>query len=58
MILLMDDGRVIERGSHERLMRDRGAYYEMVLRQMESSAVKGDETLIVDELVRGGGAKA
>jgi ATP-binding cassette subfamily B protein/subfamily B ATP-binding cassette protein MsbA len=58
MILLMDDGRVIERGSHEQLMRDRGAYYDMVVRQMESSAVKGDETLIVDELVRGEEAKA
>jgi ATP-binding cassette subfamily B protein/subfamily B ATP-binding cassette protein MsbA len=36
MILLMEDGRVIERGNHEQLMAARGAYHEMVLRQMES----------------------
>ena len=34
LILLMEDGRVIERGTHEELMRARGAYYGMVLRQM------------------------
>jgi ATP-binding cassette, subfamily B, bacterial len=36
LILLLENGRVIERGTHEELMRARGAYYEMVLRQMES----------------------
>src|SRR5437588_5759401 len=36
LILVMEDGRVIERGSHEELMSARGAYYGMVLRQMES----------------------
>src|SRR2546429_7422732 len=36
MILLMDDGRVTERGTHEELMTARGAYHGMVLRQMES----------------------
>jgi ATP-binding cassette subfamily B protein/subfamily B ATP-binding cassette protein MsbA len=35
LILLMEDGRVIERGTHETLMRARGEYYRMVLRQME-----------------------
>jgi len=35
MILLMDDGRVTERGTHEELMAARGAYHGMVLRQME-----------------------
>jgi ATP-binding cassette subfamily B protein len=34
MILLMDDGRVTEQGSHAELMERRGVYYEMVLRQM------------------------
>jgi ATP-binding cassette subfamily B protein/subfamily B ATP-binding cassette protein MsbA len=44
LILLMDDGRVIERGSHDALMAARGVYHRMVLRQMESSAVEsGDE---------------
>ena len=36
LILLMEDGRVIERGTHEELMSARGVYHGMVLRQMES----------------------
>jgi ATP-binding cassette subfamily B protein/subfamily B ATP-binding cassette protein MsbA len=36
LILLMEDGRVIERGTHEQLMNARGGYHKMVLRQMES----------------------
>jgi ATP-binding cassette subfamily B protein/subfamily B ATP-binding cassette protein MsbA len=36
LILLMEDGRIIERGTHEQLMSARGGYYGMVLRQMES----------------------
>jgi len=36
MILLMDDGRIIERGTHEELMALRGVYHAMVLRQMAS----------------------
>jgi ATP-binding cassette, subfamily B, bacterial len=38
LILLMEDGRVVERGTHEQLMNARGVYYEMVMRQMESSS--------------------
>jgi ATP-binding cassette subfamily B protein/subfamily B ATP-binding cassette protein MsbA len=34
LILLMENGQVIERGVHEELMKSRGIYYEMVLRQM------------------------
>jgi len=36
LILLMEDGRVVERGTHESLMRSRGIYHDMVRRQMES----------------------
>jgi ATP-binding cassette, subfamily B, bacterial len=36
IILLMEEGRIIERGTHDELMRARGAYHEMVVRQMES----------------------
>ncbi len=36
MILLMEDGRIIERGTHDQLMAARGVYYEMVMRQMAS----------------------
>jgi ATP-binding cassette, subfamily B, bacterial len=38
LILLMEEGRVVERGTHRELMEARGAYHEMVLRQMESDA--------------------
>src|SRR5690606_20190139 len=34
MILLLEDGRVVERGTHEELMEAGGLYSEMVLRQM------------------------
>ena len=38
MILLMEDGRIIERGTHHALMDAGGTYYKMVRRQMEFSA--------------------
>ena len=34
LILVMEDGRIVERGSHEELMAARGGYYEMVMRQV------------------------
>ena len=37
LILLMEEGRIIERGTHESLMNARGVYHGMVVRQMESS---------------------
>jgi ATP-binding cassette, subfamily B, bacterial len=43
MILLMEDGRVIERGNHEELMNARGVYHGMVLRQMESHGENVEE---------------
>jgi ATP-binding cassette, subfamily B, bacterial len=45
LILLMEDGRVIERGTHEELMRNQGAYHGMVLRQMESHGHSGEAVL-------------
>jgi ATP-binding cassette subfamily B protein/subfamily B ATP-binding cassette protein MsbA len=45
IILLMDDGRIVERGTHEELMAARGAYRAMVLRQAETSAATGTELL-------------
>jgi ATP-binding cassette subfamily B protein/subfamily B ATP-binding cassette protein MsbA len=41
LILLMEDGRVIERGTHDDLMKAGGIYHEMVLRQMESHGGDG-----------------
>jgi ATP-binding cassette, subfamily B, bacterial len=49
LILLMEDGRIIERGTHEELMRARGTYYDMVRRQMESH---GEEPLVDFEPAR------
>jgi len=43
LILLMEDGRVIERGNHEELMVAQGAYHAMVLRQMESQGEQNGE---------------
>jgi ATP-binding cassette subfamily B protein len=43
LILLMEDGRVVERGSHEQLMSARGTYHDMVHRQMESSSQNVEE---------------
>ena len=45
LILLMEQGRIIERGTHEDLMRARGVYHDMVLRQMESHGYEGEEVL-------------
>ena len=45
LILLMEDGQVIEQGSHEELMRARGVYHRMVLRQMASPEQSVEEAL-------------
>jgi ATP-binding cassette subfamily B protein/subfamily B ATP-binding cassette protein MsbA len=45
VILLLEDGRILERGTHEELMTARGAYHEMVMRQAEASAQAGEELL-------------
>ena len=42
LILLMEDGRVVERGTHEELMRAGGIYHRMVRRQMESHVESGE----------------
>lgn len=36
LILLMEEGKVTERGTHEELMAARGVYHGMVVRQMEA----------------------
>jgi ATP-binding cassette subfamily B protein len=38
LILLMEDGAIVERGTHPELMDAHGLYYEMVNRQMEFQA--------------------
>jgi ATP-binding cassette subfamily B protein len=49
LILLMEEGRVIERGTHEELMGKRGAYHAMVLRQMHVSAQNVEESWTLSE---------
>ena len=43
MILLMEDGRIIERGTHDSLMNARGGYYAMVQRQAQSQAQEQEQ---------------
>jgi ATP-binding cassette subfamily B protein/subfamily B ATP-binding cassette protein MsbA len=43
LILLMEEGSVIEQGTHEELMQARGSYYGMVRRQMESDGKSGEK---------------
>ena len=45
IILLMEDGQIIERGTHEELMASRGVYHDMVVRQMESHHDAGEPLL-------------
>ena len=45
LILLMEEGRVIERGTHDELMQARGAYHGMVLRQMDAANDPGERLL-------------
>ena len=42
LILLMEDGRIVERGTHEELMARRGTYHGMVVRQMASHGKEAD----------------
>jgi ATP-binding cassette subfamily B protein/subfamily B ATP-binding cassette protein MsbA len=45
LILLMEDGRIVERGTHDELMRAGGMYHDMVRRQMEAHARDDDPVL-------------
>jgi ATP-binding cassette subfamily B protein len=56
LILLMEEGRVIERGTHEELMSARGTYHRMVRRQMEFSVGDTEDVSIAldaEESLRG-----
>jgi ATP-binding cassette subfamily B protein/subfamily B ATP-binding cassette protein MsbA len=45
LILLMENGRIMERGSHEELMARGGAYRAMVLRQAQTAESSGVDVL-------------
>ena len=40
VILVVSDGQIIERGTHEALMAQKGAYYELYTRQFEEDATR------------------
>jgi ATP-binding cassette subfamily B protein/subfamily B ATP-binding cassette protein MsbA len=46
LILLMEDGRITEQGTHEELMMASGTYHDMVLRQMQSHGGADAELVI------------
>jgi ATP-binding cassette subfamily B protein/subfamily B ATP-binding cassette protein MsbA len=50
LILLMEDGRVIERGTHQELMGAGGAYSKMVRRQMEFAGDPEPIALAMDRI--------
>jgi ATP-binding cassette, subfamily B, bacterial len=57
LILVMDDGCIAERGSHQELMSRRGVYYDMVVRQMESQGYSDAEVSPARVLTNGIGPK-
>ena len=48
LILLMDEGRIVERGTHDDLMEARGLYHDMVVRQMEAQRYEGEPVVRVN----------
>ena len=45
LILLLEAGKIIERGTHEQLMNARGAYHDMVVRQMLETSGENQQLL-------------
>ena len=37
VIMVMDQGKIIERGNHEKLMKERGTYYQLYTGKLELS---------------------
>ena len=40
VILVVDDGKIVERGSHAELMKKRGFYYNLYTRQFEKESLQ------------------
>lgn len=48
LILLLDGGRVVERGTHGALMRARGEYYAMVCRQRDLASAESSDNHLAE----------
>jgi ATP-binding cassette subfamily B protein len=53
LILVMDDGRIVEQGRHAELLATHGAYYELYNAQFAAGA--GEEQAGVDDVRAGAG---
>jgi len=49
-IIFMDNGRIVERGTHEELMDMRGKYYQLYVSQIEEANDNNNETHFPDDL--------
>lgn len=50
IILVVDGGRITERGTHEELLKLRGAYYNLYLQQFRDENVKASEAIVREDL--------
>ena len=48
-VLVIDDGRIIERGNHDSLLADEGHYYNLYMSQFRHSFVESDEREMADQ---------
>lgn len=45
LIIVLDDGVIVERGTHEKLLAARGKYWTLLRRQQLEESIQGDETI-------------
>ena len=48
VILVVDDGKIIERGSHEELLKKRGAYYNLYVKQFREESYNSEFSKTVE----------
>ncbi|MDE6401717.1 MAG: hypothetical protein K2L54_03800, partial [Clostridiales bacterium] len=44
IILVVDGGKIVERGSHDELIKKRGAYYNLYMRQFKEEQVNASKS--------------
>ena len=45
IILVVDGGKIVERGTHEELLRRRGAYFALYMKQFQEENIQKSEQL-------------